>query len=289
MLTPKYILSILFVLLTSSSFAAEKRIISLGSTATEIVFALDLGKEVVARDYGSTFPKSVNDLPSLGQGHKIKAEEVLKHNPTHIVVWDKRGSNTGVIEKLKKTSIKIIELGVKDSVKQAEENIATVASAFAKEKEAEKLLAKVKSDLQKLEEYKLAKKNKPRAIFIYARGIGTLFLAGQGSSAQTLLELAGAEPAVKGFNGFKPINAETIIEADPEAIMLFHSGLESLGGIEKLAAVPGLKLTKALRQKGKVVAIDDRALNFGPRIGLFAMELAQKLQGELEPTAVVNE
>ncbi|MCM8531296.1 MAG: ABC transporter substrate-binding protein [Lentisphaeraceae bacterium] len=280
---------ITLLLMISSAFAAEKRIISLGSTATEIVYALGLGKEVVARDYGSTFPKSVKDLPSLGQGHKIKTEEVLKYNPTHIVVWDKRGSNRGVIEKLKKTSVKIIELGVDDSIKQLTENITEVATAFTKEKEAEKLLAKVKSDLQKLKEYKLAKKNKPRAIFIYARGIGTLFLAGQGSSAQTLLELAGAQPAVKGFKGFKPINAETIIEADPEVIMLFHSGLESLGGLDKLAAVPGLQLTKALKQKGKVVAIDDRALNFGPRIGLFAMELAQKLQGELEPTAKVNE
>ena len=209
MLTPKYILSILLVLLSSLS-AAEQRIITLGSNATETVFALGLGDNVVARDYGSTFPKSVNDLPSLGQGHKIKVEEVLKYNPTHIVVWDKRGSNKGVIEKLKKAFVQIVELGVKDSVKQTEENIVSVAKAFGKEKEGEKLFAKVQSDIQKVTDYNKAKNNSPRAIFIYARGIGTLFLAGEGSSAQTLLELAGAQPAVKGFYGFKPINAEKI-------------------------------------------------------------------------------
>ncbi|MCH2205727.1 MAG: ABC transporter substrate-binding protein [Lentisphaerales bacterium] len=287
MLTPKFILSILLILLSSTTFA-EYRLITLGSNATETVFALGLGDKVVARDYGSTFPKAVNDLPSLGQGHKIKAEEILKHNPTHIVVWDKRASNTGVIEKLKKAFVQIVELGIKDSTQQTEENIKAVAKAFGKEAEGEKLIAKVQSDIQKVSEYNKTKKNSPNAIFIYARGIGTLFLAGQGSSAQTLLELAGAQPAVKGFHGFKPVNAETIIEADPEVVMLFHSGLESLGGQEKLAEVPGLKLTKALKN-GKIVAIDDRALNFGPRIGLFAMELAQKLQGDLEPTAKVNE
>ncbi|MCM8536762.1 MAG: ABC transporter substrate-binding protein [Lentisphaeraceae bacterium] len=281
-------LIIALFLMINSVYTAEKRIITLGSTATEIVYALELGQEVVARDYGSTFPKSVNNLPSLGQGHKIKTEEVLKYNPTHIVVWDKRGSNRGVIEKLKKTSIKIIELGVKDSTQQTEENINIVAKALGQEVAGEKLIAQVQSDVEKVVEYNKAKKNSPKAIFIYARGIGTLFLAGEGSSAQTLLELAGAKPAISGFKGFKPINAETIIVADPEVIMLFHSGLESLGGKQKLAEVPGLKLTKALKND-KIVAIDDRALNFGPRIGLFAMELAQKLQGDLEPTAKVNE
>ena len=141
MLTPKFVFTCIFVLLSGSTFAQAKRIITLGSTATEIVYELALGDQVVARDYGSTFPKPVNDLPTLGQGHKINAEEVLKYNPTHIVIWDKRGSNKGVIEKLRKSFVQIVELGVKDSISQTEENINTVAKAFGKEKEGEKLKA----------------------------------------------------------------------------------------------------------------------------------------------------
>ncbi|NQY01406.1 MAG: hypothetical protein HRT70_09850 [Flavobacteriaceae bacterium] len=53
--------------------------------------------------------------------------------------WDH--SNKGVIEKLRKSFVQIVELGVKDSISQTEENINTVAKAFGKEKEGEKLKA----------------------------------------------------------------------------------------------------------------------------------------------------
>lgn len=288
MLTPKFILSILLILFSSSTFAADIKIITIGSNATETVYALGLGDKVIARCYASTYPKATADLPSLGQGHKFQAEEILKHNPTHLVIWDKRGMNKGVVEKLKKSFVQVIELGTKDNVQQTEENFLIVGKAFGKENEADKLFANVQSELKKVEEYTKSKKNSPKAIFIYARGVGTMFLAGEGSSAQNLLDLAGAQPAIKGFKGFKPMNAERIIEADPEVVMLLHRGLESLGGKEGLKEITGLKLTKAVKN-GNIVTIDDRALNFGPRVGLFAMELAKKLQGDMEPTAKGNE
>ena len=70
--------------------------------------------------------------------------------------------------------------------------------------------------------------------------------------------------------------------------MLFDSGLESLGGVAGLSKIQGLKLTSAVKE-GKVVTMDDRSTNLGPRVGLFAMELAKKLYGDIEPLKTVNE
>lgn len=274
--------------LSLQSNAEKKKIITLGSAATEIVFELGLGSEVVARDYGSIFPKEVLKLPSIGADHKFKAEDILKYRPTHIIVDDRRGTHIGLIEKMKKASISVIEIKISKSVDETKAAVKQVAKAFGVDKKGEELVDKINGDLKKVAEYCASKKNKPKAIFIYARGLGTLMLAGEKTSAEELLTLAGAEPCIKGFSGYKPINAEKIIESNPEAIMLFDSGLESLGGVAGLSKIQGLKLTSAVKE-GKVVTMDDRSTNLGPRVGLFAMELAKKLYGDIEPLKTVNE
>ena len=51
----------------------------------------------------------------------------------------------------------------------------------------------------------------PRVLFIYARGAGTLFVAGSGTPAETMIELAGGRNAATGFADFKPLTAEAMI------------------------------------------------------------------------------
>ena len=270
---------LLAVLLNFGLFAESKKIITLGSAATEIVFELGLADEVVARDYSSVFPEAAAKKPSLGQGHKIKTEEVLKYAPTHVVVCDSRGTYKGTVKKIKEAGIKVLELNIYKSLDETIEGVKQTASFFGKEAEGDKLLAKIDADVKKAADYAKSKKESLKTIFVYARGVGTIFLAGENTSAEALLKLAGAQYAVKGFDGFKPINAEKIMESNPECILFFHSGLLSLGGKDQLNRVPGLKFTKAVKT-GKIITIDDRAVNFGPRIGEFALELAQKMHGE---------
>ena len=125
----------------------------------------------------------------------------------------------------------------------------------------------------------------PRILFIYARGAGTMQVAGAGSSAEAMIELAGAENAIIGFEGYKPMTAEAVAAAAPDVILMLNRGIESIGGIDGLLEQPGIALTPAGKNR-RVVAMDDLLLlGFGPRLGKAVLTLTQKLHAELPTTS----
>ena len=76
----------------------------------------------------------------------------------------------------------------------------------------------------------------PRIAFIYARGLGVLFLAGRDTPSESLITAAGGVDAgaEAGITDFAPLTAEGLAAADPDWLVLTEDGLESLGGLEGL-------------------------------------------------------
>lgn len=103
-------------------------------------------------------------------------------------------------------------------------------------------------------------------------------VSGTGTSIDKIITLAGAQNAMTGFADFKPLSAESLVAADPDVILLFDSGLKSIGGIEGLLKVPGIAQTKAGKNK-QVISMDGELLSsFGIRLPQAIQELNNKLQ-----------
>ena len=63
----------------SSTFEENDRLVTIGGSVTDIVFALGKGDLVVAVDQSSTLPEKVKDLPQAGYVRAISAEGILGH------------------------------------------------------------------------------------------------------------------------------------------------------------------------------------------------------------------
>jgi len=104
-------------------------------------------------------------------------------------------------------------------------------------------------------------------LFIYARGANMLMVSGTGTPIDAMIHLAGGTNAVTGFADFKPLTPEAVITANPDVILLFDSGAESVSGIEGVLKLPGVSKTNAGKNK-KIITMDGGLLtNFGPRTG----------------------
>ena len=115
----------------------------------------------------------------------------------------------------------------------------------------------------------------PKVLFIYARGAGRLMVAGANTSAAAIIEKAGGQNAIRSFEGFKTMTPESLIEAVPDVILMFSSGLASLDGKEGLGQIPGISQTPAYKNN-RIIAMDGHYLTaFGPRVGQAALELAR--------------
>lgn len=255
------------------------RIITLGGPVTEIVFALGAGDQVVARDSSSSYPAAVNDLPDVGYQRQLSAEGVLALDPTLILATTEAGPPEA-IEQLQNSGVDFLMLESVETVEGVKAKIRGFAQALGKETEGETLIAAIDADLAAAQTTADSYADTPRVMFIYARGAGAVNVAGTNTGADAMIALAGGENAVTEYEGYKPLTAEAAVAAAPDVLLLFSDGLESIGGQEGLLSLPGIAQTPAAEQ-GRIVAMDGLfLLNFGPRMGEAAKELATQIHAQ---------
>ena len=113
----------LFILILSTQLAYAKKIVSLGGTMTEIIFALGDGDKVVGVDSTSVHPKKALSLKQLGYRQNISIEGIASLKPD-LVFASSLLAPKPVIEKLKTLGVEvhvIPELNSFDSAKNKDQ------------------------------------------------------------------------------------------------------------------------------------------------------------------------
>lgn len=252
------------------------RIVSAGGNVTETLFALGLGDRVVAVDTTSVYPESATRLPQVGYLRRLSGEGILSLRPS-LFIGTEDAEPESVLEQLRRAGVGLSLITSEPGLDAAYERVRRVGRAVDRAREAEQLVSRMQAEMQRLERAIARVEQRPRVLFVYARGQGTAQVAGRDTSAQMMIELSGGRNAVDAFEGYRPLTSEAVLMADPDYLLMPEKGLESLDGVEGLLAQPGIAQTRAGRER-RVIAIDDsRLLGFGPRVASAVSELARRL------------
>jgi iron complex transport system substrate-binding protein len=250
-----------------------ERIVTLNGAMTEVVAALGLGDRIVGVDVTSTYPPAMTGVPKVGHDRTVRAEGVLSLQPD-LVIGDDTQLDATVRGQLARAGVHVVLLRNDFSVEGTKRIIRQLADTLGATQKADSVIASIDAAMQAVQPLP----DTPSVLFIYARGAGALMAAGRGTPMERMIQLAGGRNAVTGFEQFKPLTPEALIAADPDAVLLFDSGMEALQGVEGLMQVPGMAATKAGRA-GAFIAMDGGFLsNFGPRVGEAAARLNSALR-----------
>lgn len=244
------------------------KIVSLNGAVTEIVSALGHEKEIVGVDVTSTYPESLKaTAKDLGHVRSISIENIMALQPTLILATDKDVSPE-LLEKLKKSGVKAEVFKQEFTAEGSKKLIADVAKVLNNDT-SKTLQDKIDADLANVKPIATA----PKVLFIYARGANMMMVSGTGTPVDRIISLAGGKNAVSDFEDFKPLTPEALIKGNPDVILLFDSGIGSLGGPQGVLKIPGVDKTNAGKNK-RVIAMDGALLSgFGPRLGEGAAKL----------------
>lgn len=256
--------------------AAPQRIVSVGGALTEIVYALNADKQLVGVDTTSQYPATATKLPQVGYQRQLSAEGVLSLRPDVIVLTEEAGP-PAVLEQIKAAGIKLVTLPAEPSADGVVKKIQGIAAAIGKTAEGEAMVLEFKRKLAAAQQA-LPQTNKPNIVFLLNVGNGSPMAAGRNTAANAMIGLAGGNNAFGDtHDGYKPVSSEAMIAANPNIIMLTKDTLETLGGIDKAIAIPGVSLTTAGKTQ-RIVTMDSLyMLGFGPRLPEAVQELAQLL------------
>jgi iron complex transport system substrate-binding protein len=105
-----------------------------------------------------------------------------------------------------------------------------------------------------------------------------VFVAGEETFAESMGNMAGINYVGKGFKEFIPLTPEALVSMNPDFLLFFDSGIQSIGGIEAVKNIRGIENTTAFKQN-QIISLDGQYLSgFGPRVGKAALELAKAVR-----------
>lgn len=246
----------------------RRRLVSVGGALTEIVYALGAGAELVGVDSTSLHPPPARTLKGVGYARALSVEGILSLAPTQVIATADAGP-PAVLAQLRQAGVPIAVLPVDHRFDGLVERVNAIGSLLDRRTEADTLVRQLRHDHARVMASIASERGAtaaPRVLFALAHGGAQWQAAGRGTAADAMIALAGLDNAVSGFDGYKPLGAESILAARPEVVVTTEQGLLAAGGVDGVLRRPGLERTPAGRHR-RVVALDALyLLGFGPRL-----------------------
>jgi iron complex transport system substrate-binding protein len=261
------------------------RLVSVGGDVTEIIYALGEEGKLVGRDSTSLYPEAATKLPDVGYMRQLSPEGVIGINPSAILAVEGSGPPE-TLAVLKNAGIPFQTVPEKFDRDGILLKIRNVGDFLGVPEKASALADQVKADLDAAvaETAKRPESERKRVMFILSAQGGKVMASGSGTAADGIIALSGAVNATGGFQGYKPLIDEAIIEAKPDVVLMMTRRGSHSASDDELFAHPALSLTPAAKNK-TVIRMDGlHLLGFGPRTASAVRELTSAIYGKPNAT-----
>ncbi len=248
-----------------SASSVPTAIISLSPTATEMLYAVGAGDQVLAVDDFSNFPAETADKMPGVSGYDPNVEAIIGLGPD-LIVTD--GTNPDLLDALDRAGIPHWEgpaaVGIEDTFAQ----ILEIGAATGHSDEAEALVAALTSDLEALLERIESLPALDTPLTYYHELDNTYYSVTSETFIGSTYSLLGlrniADLAEDESYGYPQLSAEFILDKDPDIIFLACT-LYCGETPESVAARPGWDVLSAVASGHVVPLNDDIASRWGPR------------------------
>ena len=249
------------------------RIISFSPGATEILFAIGAGAQVIAADEFSDFPAETASLERVAYTAP-DPERSLSLDPDLVIMATNQQQS---IEQFRGLDLVVLFNREPDSVQGVLDNIALLGQVTGHQAEAEALIADMQARIDAVEEAIAGIEEGPRVFYELS---DSLFTVGPNTFVGGYLTLLKASNVAHGAESpFPQLTAEALIEANPEVVLLADAAFGA--DPATVAARPGWDAIDAV-VNGRLYPVNpDIGNRPGPRIVAAIEEVAALLYPEL--------
>ena len=251
--------------------AQPMRIVSLSPTATEMLYAIGAGAQVVAVDEYSNYPQEAVDLGTKLSGYEPNIEAISGYTPDLVIASYDPGS---LVQQLGELGVPVYLADAVTTIDAAYEQIENIGLLTGHAQEATDLTAQMKAQIDEA----VAGVTLPAEPLSYYHELdNTLYSVTSNTfigSVYSLFGLRNIADNVEAGNDYPQLSAEVIVSADPDLIFLADTKCcgESKATV---SARDGWGSLKAVTNGNIVELDDDIASRWGPRlVDLFAQVAA---------------
>ena len=259
------------------------RIVSLDPTATEDLYGVGAGAQVVAVDQDSNYPATAKKTSLSGLTPNLEA--IAKYNPSLVI--DSQNSG-GLAAGLAKLGIPVLIEPAATTLTDAYTQIEQIGQATGHAAQAQQLVAsmtqQITESVAKAKASVSAAKTTTSLTYYWELSANPFYSATSGTFIGQVVSLFGlkniADKVSKPADGGYPeLSQEYIVAAKP--MIIFLADNEQADGAQSPAIVakrPGWSGIPAVKNNEVIALNDDVASRWGPRLPLLVAEIAQAVE-----------
>jgi iron complex transport system substrate-binding protein len=248
------------------------RIVSLSPTATETLFAIGAGRQVIAVDDQSSYPRSAPRTKL--SSYKPNAEAVARYRPDLVVT---SSSSNKLIPALGKLHIPVLLEPSATHVGGAYAQMTQIGRATGHAAAAKRLVARMKREISKI----VAATPKGRSLSVYHELSPDYYSATSKTFIGRVYSLFGlrniADKGAKAGNQYPQLSGEYVLASNPDIVVLSDTKCckQSVATVKQRVGWSALSAVTG----GRVVPVnDDIASRWGPRIVDFVRIVARAVR-----------
>lgn len=234
--------SILFVIILCAAvnltFAAGKktkkattkdiRIVSLGPSATEVIFAIGAQDLLVARTDLCDYPPEAKNIPSVGgfAGNTLSLESIISYEPTLVYLFAEM--HEGFVKPLQDLGIQVYRSNA-TSIEAVKNEVLDIGKLTGHEKQAQKVVKEMDEKISRTEKMYKAKAEDGKLPTVYWEvWHSPMMSCGKNSFMGDIIAKAGGKNIFADEEQAYPmVSEEAVLLANPDFI--FYSG-DGMGG-----------------------------------------------------------
>ncbi|MCX6535253.1 MAG: ABC transporter substrate-binding protein [Actinobacteria bacterium] len=241
------------------------RIVSLSPTATEMLYAIGAGKQVVAVDDYSNFPAEAVALGTALSGFEPNVEAIAGFKPDLVVISNDPG---GLMDQLKTLSVPVFMAPAAATFDDAYAQIEQLGLLTGHLDTAVQVSSQMKADISAA----VAEVKIPTTPLTYFHELdNTLYSATSNTFIGQVYSLFGLKNIADGVetgNDYPQLSAEVIVKANPDIIFISDSD-----SVETVAARDGWGKLKAVTSNQVILLPADIPSRWGPRLVEFVIAI----------------
>jgi iron complex transport system substrate-binding protein len=245
-------------------------IVSLSPTATEMLWEVGAGDQVVAVDDQSDYPE---DAPRTKlSGYEPNVEAVLEHEPDLVVAADDTGD---LVANLEKAGVPTLLLPTAADLDESYSQLERLGEATGHPEEAAEVVTEMREGIEQA----LADAPDAEGLTYFHELTPDLYTASGSTFIGEVYGLFGLEniaDAAKGGDDYPQLSQEFVVEADPDLVFLADGQCCGVTA-PQVEDRPGWRQVAAVADGQVHVVDEDVASRWGPRVLDFVQQVSEIL------------
>ena len=243
-------------IVTEENPVIPTRIVSLGASATEILFAVGAGNQVVARTDFCNFPAEASEIPSIGgfDGKTFSLESIISYKPDFVVLF--KVMHDHLIEPLEKYGISYY-VSDANTIEDVLKEITEIGKITGHEENALALVEEIQSSINNLSLIS------NKTVYWEVWNSPYMTIGGTSFINELITKAGGKNIFADVEQAYPSVNEESIIARNPDVIFIPSDSPVTAEDVKNRAGWQDISAVK----NNRIFKIDaDITSRSGPRI-----------------------